>query len=267
MLVASQLSLLSFSSTQPTIFQVDGVEEGRGIYANIQAFINFLISCNVGEVLAVFFASFMGFPSILSAMQLLWVNLVTDGPAAVALGFNPIDKDVMKERPRDVNEAIMTPWLMTRYLLLGSYVGFATVGVFAFHYISEGVSLNQLSHWSACSTTSDFDLCNSLFGPDALVIPQTLALSTLVTIELLKAISTVSVDGSLFKISPLSNPYLILGVTIPFAFHLMILYTPISTSFGLSPLSIEQWTTVLLWSLPVIFIDEFLKAVGRKIKS
>ena len=233
----------------------------------MQAFINFLISCNVGEVLAVFFASLMGFPSILSAMQLLWVNLATDGPAAVALGFNPIDENVMKERPRDVNEAIITQWLLTRYLVIGTYIGITTVGIFASYYINKGVSLDYLSQWSTCSAWSDPNVCNELFGPDALAIPQTLAISTLVTTELLKALSTVSVDSSLLKISPLSNPYLMLGVLIPFCFHLVILYTPISTSFGLAPLSMEQWITVLLWSFPVVLVDEVLKMVGRKIRS
>ncbi len=249
---------------------VNGIEEGRRIYANIQAFINFLISCNVGEVLAVFFASLMGFPLMFSAIQLLLVNLFTDGPPAVALGFNPIDVNVMKEKPRDINESVVTPWLLFRYLTIGLYIGLATVGIFASHYQMLGVSLDHLSHWSTCSVWSSHDsgLCQELFGPKALGVPRTLAFSTLVMTELLKALSTVSVDSSLLKVPPFRNPFLVLGVSVPFALHLTILSIPsLSASFGLVKLSVEQWIMVVLWSLPILLVDEILKAIGHKVKS
>jgi Ca2+-transporting ATPase len=236
----------------------------------MQAFINFLISCNVGEVLAVFLASVMGFPSILSAMQLLWINLATDGPAAVALGFNPPDENVMIEKPRDINEAIITPWFLVRYLIIGSYIGIVTVGIFSSHYqIERGISIQQLSEWSTCHQWSGAtsSICDSLFSPEGLALPQTLAISTLITTELLKALCTVSVNSSIFKFSPFKNPYLLVGVTIPFAAHLLILYTPtVSKSFGMVPLSMDQWICVLTWSLPVMLVDEILKVVGNRIR-
>eukprot|EP00957_Ditylum_brightwellii_P148658 11317648-Ditylum_brightwellii.AAC.1 len=117
---------------------VDAVEEGRCIYANMQAFICFLISCNIGEICAILIATIAGFPEPLTAMHLLWVNLVTDGPPATALGFNPPDPDVMSQRPRPSDEPIMTRWLLTRYCLTGLYVGIATVGVFVGHYMGIG---------------------------------------------------------------------------------------------------------------------------------
>ena len=141
---------------------VTGVEEGRCIYANMQAFINFLISCNIGEVFAVFFATFFGFPSILSTLQLLWVNLVTDGPPATALGFNPSDREVMKRPPRERNEEIITPWLLTRYFSIGVYIGVATVSIFTVYFSSHGISFDMLSHWSTCSEWAvDASVCRS----------------------------------------------------------------------------------------------------------
>jgi len=248
---------------------VKAVEEGRSIYANMQAFINFLISCNVGEVFAVFFATLFGFPSILSAMQLLWVNLITDGPPATALGYNPADDEIMKKSPRDREEEIITPWLLTRYVIIGAYIGIATVGIFASHFLQDGLTIDEVSKWSSCSEwANDKSICEA-FTPDSLAVPQTLALSTLITTELLKALSTVSVDSSLLKIGPQRNPILVLGVLVPFVIHLGILYSgsfgfaSIADSFGVVPLNVDQWMSVLLWSLPIVLVDEALKAYGR----
>lgn len=162
---------------------VSAVEEGRCIYANMQAFICFLISCNIGEICAILIATIAGFPEPLTAMHLLWVNLVTDGPPATALGFNPPAPDLMEQLPRPSDEPIMTRWLLTRYCVTGLYVGLATVGVFVGHYLSLGVSLSELSSWSKCDnqwTVGNGLVCEELFQGRGRMLPQTLSLTTLV---------------------------------------------------------------------------------------
>ena len=226
---------------------VSAVEEGRTIYANMQAFICFLISCNIGEICAIFFATLVGFPEPLTAMHLLWVNLVTDGPPATALGFNPPSPDIMEQPPRPSDEPIMTRWLLTRYCITGLYVGLATIGVFAQHYWNQGISLSELANWSQCGTFWEPEggaaMCSTLFRESGRMLPQTLALTTLVCMEMLKALSAVSVDNSLLQVGPQSNKWLLLGVSGPFLLHLLVLY---SSKFGLGGLG-ESFGLVGRW--------------------
>ncbi|XP_075073906.1 calcium-transporting ATPase, endoplasmic reticulum-type-like [Nicotiana tabacum] len=270
---------------------VSAVAEGRSIYNNMKAFIRYMISSNVGEVISIFLTAALGIPECLIAVQLLWVNLVTDGPPATALGFNPADVDIMQKPPRKSNDALINSWVFFRYMVIGSYVGIATVGIFIVWYtqasflgidlVSDGhtlVELSQLRNWGECSawpnfTVSPFTAGNRLitfshpcdYFSVGKVKAMTLSLSVLVAIEMFNSLNALSEDNSLIKMPPWRNPWLLVAMSVSFGLHCLILYTPfLADIFGIVPLSRSEWLLVILLSAPVILIDEVLKFVGRR---
>jgi len=246
---------------------VAAVEEGRAIYNNMKQFIRYLISSNIGEVVSIFMTAAFGLPEALIPVQLLWVNLVTDGLPATALGFNPPDLDIMNKPPRKADETLITPWLFFRYMVIGVYVGIATVGGAAYWFLYDptGPQINyyQLSHFLQCpAEPENFKgiSCDLFQSPE----PMTMALSILVTIEMCNAINAISENQSLVAMPPWINPLLLGAMALSFGLHFVILYVDVmATVFQVTPLSIAQWMTVLKFSIPVILLDELLKWVAR----
>ncbi|VDL57539.1 unnamed protein product [Hymenolepis diminuta] len=247
---------------------VAAVEEGRAIYSNMKQFIRYLISSNVGEVVSIFLTAALGLPEALIPVQLLWVNLVTDGFPATALGFNPPDLDIMSRPPRSTSDPLISGWLFFRYLAIGGYVGCATVGSAAWWFLiyNKGPQLNyyQLTHQSQClAQESRFKGIDcSIFGHPK---PMTMALSVLVLVEMLNAMNSLSENQSLLVMPPWTNYWLLGAMIMSIGLHFLILEIDfLANVFQLTPLSFEEWIVVIEFSLPVIFIDELLKLIARK---
>jgi len=250
---------------------VMAVEEGRAIYSNTKQFIRYLISSNIGEVACIFLTSALGIPEALIPVQLLWVNLVTDGLPATALGFNPPDKDVMEKPPRGRNEEIVNGWMFFRYMVIGIYVGFSTVFGAIWWYMSASAgphfSFTQLTKFHDCFSGKSPDLfqgidCQQFHNPTA----STVALSVLVTIEMFNALNALSENQSLSVVTPFSNIWVLLAAALSFTLHFMIIYVPFFANvFHVAPLGFEEWKAVLYLSLPVLLIDEVLKYISRRL--
>ncbi|GKV20049.1 hypothetical protein SLEP1_g30224 [Rubroshorea leprosula] len=243
---------------------VAAVAEGRAIYNNTKQFIRYMISSNIGEVVCIFVAAVLGIPDTLAPVQLLWVNLVTDGLPATAIGFNKQDSDVMRAKPRKVGEAVVTGWLFFRYLVIGAYVGLATVAGFIwwFVYSESGPKLPyvELMNFDTCPTRETAYPC-SIFDDRR---PSTVAMTVLVVVEMFNAVNNLSENQSLLVIPPWSNLWLVASIILTMFLHILILYvSPLSILFSVTPLSWTEWTVVLYLSFPVIIIDEVLKFFSR----
>ena len=176
----------------------------------------------------------------------------------------------MREPPRSLSKAMVDAWLFARYMIVGLYVGIATVGGFAYWYIGgyggEPVPLLSLMYHHQCGVAADWPA--GLGGANCEVFaslrPRTVALSILVTIEMLNALNALSQNESLLTFGPSKNPWLLGAISLSFAQHLMILYVPwFNGVFGTEPLSSAEWQLVAAVSVPVILLDEVLKLISR----
>lgn len=199
---------------------VAAIEEGRSIYDNIRKFVRYLLASNVGEIVTMFLAMLMGLPLPLVPIQILWVNLVTDGLPAIALGVDPAEKDIMKRPPRDVRESIFARGLGFKILSRGILIGLVTLGVFWFSLQME---------------------------PDNLVKAQSMAFVTLVMAQLIHVFDCRSVDGGIFSRNIFENKWLIASVLSSVVLLLGVMYIEaFQPVFRTVPLGLMDWVIVLI---------------------
>lgn len=216
---------------------VAAVEEGRIIYDNIRKFIRYLLSCNLGEVLTMFLATAFYLPNPLSPIQILLVNLATDGLPAIALGVDPPEQDIMRQPPRDKTESIFARGLVEKIVIRGALIGLCTL----------------LSFMVGRYYKMNLETC------------RTLALCTLVMSQLIHVFECRSERHSIFQIKLFTNPYLVGAVTISIILLCSVLYVPfLQEVFHTVALSIDQWLIVMFFSGIIAFINSVYLLIKSK---
>ncbi|WP_297517565.1 calcium-translocating P-type ATPase, PMCA-type [uncultured Clostridium sp.] len=216
---------------------VSAVEEGRTIYDNIRKFIRYLLSCNLGEVLTMFLATLFALPSPMLPIQILFVNLATDGLPAIALGVDPGDPDIMSQKPREKNESIFARGLKEKIMVRGALIGLCTL----------------LSFLVGMYYGFDIDTC------------RTMALSTLVMSQLIHVFECRSERHSIFEIKLFTNPYLVGAVAISMLMLCGILYIPFFAGiFHTVPLGIKHWLFVVFFSSIIALVNSVFLLIKVK---
>ncbi|PKV75176.1 cation-translocating P-type ATPase [Pontibacter ramchanderi] len=226
---------------------VSAIEQGRNIYNNIRKAVLFLLSCNLGEVVAMFITLMIGWEAPLIATQLLWINLLTDSLPAVALGMDPGDPDVMQEKPRDPKESFFTGIAGWRVMGGGLLIGVLTIFAFWFGYYEHGYS--------------PFD---KAVPTETLENARTLAFMTLVASQLFYALAMRHQTKSIFQLGLFSNRYLLGAILIGLGLQLIVIATPfMREAFNLTILDTQGWWMVLLLGLVPLLVNELGKIYLR----
>lgn len=193
---------------------IAAIEEGRVIYDNIRKFIRYMLACNIGEVLTMFLGMLAGLPIPLLPIQILWINLVTDGLPAVALGFDPPDKDVMRRVPREADESIFSHGLSGTILSRGILIGVTTLTVYV----------------TMIYYTADIGMA------------RTGAFVTLVLTQLIHVFECKSEQRNIFRIPIFNNMYLVFAVLCSLIMVLGVVYIPsLQIIFKTVPLGWNEW--------------------------
>lgn len=218
---------------------VNAVEEGRIIFANIQKFVAFLLSCNIGEILIVFFAMLLGMEEPLKPIHLLWLNLVTDSLPALALGVEPGEPGIMDEKPRSKDDPIITKKMGVAIVLQSLAITVASL--LAFYYATK-------------------------LYPESITHARTIVFATLITSELLRAFSSRSFDRPIWKLGMKSNMKMVYAILISFSMLIAVLYIPfLHDIFDTFQLGFKDWEIVLSFAFIPFIIGELVK-VFRNVK-
>jgi len=232
---------------------VAAVKEGRGIYDNIKKSIHFLLSSNIGEILIIFIAIVLGYPSPLLAVQLLWVNLVTDSLPAISLGVDPADKDIMHRKPVSSKKGMFADGLAIRIIGEGIMIGMLALTAFI-------VGLRFYDYTYALDTlpAGGASLALHEITPH---VGRTMAFAVLSLSELFHAFNMRS-NKSIFHIGLFSNMKLLLSFLLgTFLQVIVITVRPLSLIFKVVPLTPAQWVIVFVLSFMPIVIVEAQKAL------
>ncbi|MDD5084600.1 MAG: cation-translocating P-type ATPase [Candidatus Omnitrophica bacterium] len=213
---------------------VAAVEEGRGIYDNIRKFVHYLLSCNAGEILVMFVSTLIGWPAPLLPVQILWVNLVTDGLPALALGVDPTDPNVMKRPPRPTGEAVVTKQRALLMLTQGAFIAFCSLFAFAFVLFVEKEGLDRA---------------------------RTAAFVVLACAQLFHSFNCRSMTESIFKLGVFTNIKLVYATAVSFLLQMIVVYIPcLQRVFKTEALGILDWSLVIalsslpLWAMEIVKI-------------
>lgn len=219
---------------------VAAVEEGRGIYDNIKKFVHYLLSCNAGEILVMFVSSLIGFPAPLLPIHILWVNLVTDGLPALALGVDPVSPGIMKRPPRKAKEAVVTKQRAFLMLGQGAFIAFCSLFAFSFVLFIEKEGIERA---------------------------RTAAFIVLACSQLFHSFNCRNMTESLSKIGFFTNKKLILATTVSFFLQMAVVYLPFTQSiFKTEALGLFDWFLVLLISSFPLWAMEIVKMINSKRK-
>lgn len=217
---------------------VAAIEEGRRQYSNIRKFIRYLLSSNLGEVIAVSGSVALGWPLILVPAQILWMNLMTDGVTALALGVEPVEPDAMEQPPRRVDESIVGKAGLWWILACGSAIGLITMLVF---HLSLGAGE----------------------GED-LVRAQTLAFTAMVLLETANVFNFRAERVSFVAVGLFTNPWLLASAVAAIGAQAAAVYLPgLSDALGTSGLTLEEWLTLAGLSVPIVLAGELAKWLIR----
>jgi Ca2+-transporting ATPase len=240
---------------------VAAVEEGRGIFDNIRKFVFYLLSCNISEVLVIFLAILAGLPRPLLPVQLLWVNLVTDGLPALALGVEPNDHTAMDRPPRDPREGVLDGPSILSILWYGGCI--MTVTFLAFGYGLYWDHLRPRGYETVPEVMSVLFRAPFWAGAD-LRGASTLAFTTLALSQLAHSFNCRSKTRSLFDLGWGTNRALIAAVAVSALAQLAVVYVPFfQPAFGTVPLTGRQLVVLAVLSLAPILVGETRKAWRR----